>query len=233
MTIKAYFDGSGKSDNPDCRYLTLAGYVGTEDAWAAFEKAWDRVLNRWGCNYIHMREAKHRGALRDLISVCFGDIGCTTHKTAFCGAACTVDLEAYRCVCHDLPDLQARKSPEDICVDAVVTVALRMLPASDQSETGKSGTIELWFDQDEAFLHRINRAWERKRKRPGIFKHFSSIRSGAMKESPGLQAADVLAWHTNRACVDNDQFSLFVAQTMCPSFCFLLDYTEIVKRYAR
>ncbi|MSQ16464.1 MAG: hypothetical protein EXR54_02690 [Dehalococcoidia bacterium] len=57
VAIKAYCDGSGKSDDPACQYLTLAGCIATPEAWETFEKRWHDALARNDCDYLHMTDA--------------------------------------------------------------------------------------------------------------------------------------------------------------------------------
>lgn len=247
MTLKAYFDGSGYSKDPNSGHLTLAGYIGIDDAWSEFNVAWRNMLARHGCAYMHMIEAKHldkefaiqkgwteakvSAVIEDLISSCFAEIGWHKYRDKFCGVSCTIDLTDYRRVCAEFPGFEKRKSPESICVDCVVTVALSMLPADDSSETGKMGHVELIFDRNEAFLHKINQPWLEHKKRSEILRHIASICTADMRNVPGLQAADVLAWYANYSHREGDSFWYLVSGTMSPSHSFSLDYPSLVRRY--
>src|SRR4030042_6844117 len=138
VSIRAYYDGSGKSNNPETQFLTLAGYAGTPEAWIEFEQRWSKVLQSWDCDYLHMQEARQlKGKfegwdndtvdrlLADLFNECFSPIGWENYKNQFYGASCTVNLEDYRKAYSEIPTL---KKPEVICVDFVVTIALMALP---------------------------------------------------------------------------------------------------------
>ncbi|MFC1871376.1 DUF3800 domain-containing protein [Chloroflexota bacterium] len=213
--IQAYYDGSGKSDDPNARFLTLAGYAGTPNAWQQFEKRWDQILQRWGCHYLHMSEAhslqqefaaakgwtKNRvnGLLQDLFNECLSPTGWEKFKGEFYGASCTVNLEDFAKVCVDMPSHVLNK-PEAICVDHVITIALRALPENSGMPFGKEGRVELFFDKGESFMHWIDKKWRSKpnNKLQCPLQLVSSISAVDARDVIGLQAADFLAWHTNR-----------------------------------
>lgn len=215
IAIRAYYDSSGKSDDPNTRFLTLAGYAGTANAWQQFEERWDRVLQRWGCSYLHMSDAyllqqgfaetkgwtkdRVNGLLRDLFNECLSPTGWVNFKGEFYGASCTVNLEDYTKASADVPS-RSIKEPEAICVDHVVTVALMALPENLNLPLGKEGRVELFFDKNESFMHKVDRVWRSKRngKLEGPLQLVSSIATADMREVIGLQAADFLAWHANR-----------------------------------
>lgn len=207
VTLKAYYDGSGKKDT---RFITLAGYVGTSAAWNQFEKQWSQILNHHGCQYLHMREARSlRGEfegwthkrvdalLADLFNDCLSPIGWEDFKGKFYGASCTVNIADYKRAKAEIPSL---KSLESICVDYVITIALRALPENLDLPFGKEGTLELFFDKGESFLNKVDRIWRAKprNKLEGPLQLVSGIGSLDMHDVIGLQAADFLAWQTNR-----------------------------------
>lgn len=60
--LKGYFDDS----RTEGRVWTLAGYVGDEDQWAAFEYFWPMVLDRHNKPYFHLKEmADPNGPFRE------------------------------------------------------------------------------------------------------------------------------------------------------------------------
>jgi len=214
-TIQAYYDGSGRLDDPKARFLTLAGYVGTTNAWRQFEERWKRVLLRWNCAYLHLNEAHYlqkefaaskgwtkdrvNGLLQDLFNECLSPVGWGEFKGEFYGASCTVNLEDYAKACTDIPSLLL-KEPSAICVNYVVTIGLMALPEDLTRPLGKEGTIELYFDKGESFMHKVDRIWRSKpnNQLEGPLRLVESICAADMREVIGLQAADFLAWQTNR-----------------------------------
>lgn len=213
VAIQAYYDGSGKTNDPNAQYLTLAGYAGTPNAWRQFEECWSHVLERWGCQYLHMSEAHslHKefvaakgwtgsrvtSLLADLFNECLSPICWDNFKGEFYGASCTVNLADYRKACADMPSL---KEPKAICVDFVVTIAMRALPENLKLPFGKEGTVELFFDKGESFMNKVDRIWRSKpnNKLKGPLQLVSGIWHADMRDVIGLQAADFLSWHTNR-----------------------------------
>jgi hypothetical protein len=134
VAIRAYFDSSGKTDDPEARFITLAGYVGPPAAWLQFEKNWSEVLKHHNCQYLHMNEA-HRlkgefsrskgwttsrvlSLLTELFNECLIPAGWTNFKGQFSGASCTINLEDFRKVCNEDAQLK-KKTAESICVDYV------------------------------------------------------------------------------------------------------------------
>ncbi len=215
VVIKAYYDGSGSRSDRNARFLTLAGYAGTPRAWQQVEGRWHRVLNRFGCKYLHMKEARalqkafarragwsHERVtmlLADLFNECLAPTAWEDFRGEFRGTACTVNLEDYARVLAEAPS-RAAKEPESICVDFVVTVALMSLPENAAKPLGKEGTVELFFDKNESFMHMIDRVWRSRRNNElgDPLRLVSNIAEVDMRQAVGLQAADLLAWHTNR-----------------------------------
>ena len=232
-------------------HLTLTALIGTPEAWQQFEPLWTGILGRWGCSYLHMREAHHLWGpfskavgwtddevgklICDLANNCFNHVR-YHHEDRFYAATCTVNLDDYERACHALPGLRGIKTAEALCVDHAVTWALRALPANNTDPTGKSGYLELCFDRGEPFRHQLGRVWERQKKKPGIFRLMSQITTADSKTTPPLQAADLIAWHTTRGLYRRDGLELFAAM-MLPSARLSLDYDGIMARcepvYAR
>jgi hypothetical protein len=53
MVVKAYFDGSGKSHDPNIECVSFAGYVGTEEVWNEFEEAWQGFKENHQIDFFH------------------------------------------------------------------------------------------------------------------------------------------------------------------------------------
>lgn len=229
VLLKVCCDGSGSTSDPNAKYLTLAGYIGTFDAWAEFERRWDKVLRRWGCSYLHMVDAwSFRGEfsgwtekqvkafLGDLFNKCFTPIGRgKKYKGKFYGISCTVNLNDYRNVAKER-GVSLRQNPEALCVHTILKAALMGLPDNPDKPSGKDGSLELYFDNNEPFLHEI----EKLRKdipREQLAIHplglISSMGKYDMRRVIGIQAADYLAWQTNRYHASNPQHDLGFADS--------------------
>ena len=145
--IKAYYDSSRTCS----KFMTLAGYVGTPEAWEAFEPRWCEVLSRWPCTALHTSDAyalrgeftiergwtldRVRAFILDLFNNCTAPIGRDEFRGGFVGASCTINLEDYR----RLREQVQIKAPEAICVDHVVTIGLKALPEDQTQPFGKRG----------------------------------------------------------------------------------------------
>ncbi len=228
VALRGYYDGTGCQEAAHRGELIgLAGYSAAPLVWEAFEAEWWRVCQddseRPRCAYFHAKEAKHlkgefspengwtakavESLIRDLFNKCFSPFGRhdVDKEATLIGAACTVDLHAYERVCNRYPHFVSKK-PEALCVDHVVGLALNHLVPSPLermalSEMAKRRqSIALFFDRNESFKHHISRVWERYpwSKRPMALKLVHSIGEVDKESSAALQAADFLAWHTNR-----------------------------------
>ncbi|MEZ5391839.1 MAG: hypothetical protein R2724_02945 [Bryobacterales bacterium] len=123
-----------------------------------------------------------------------------------------------------------KKEPEALCVDVVVTIALRLLPENLESPLGKSGELEVLFDQNEEFLHKLNRVW-RRRRRQGVFSLIGDVRDADMRKAPGLQAADFAAWHWNRHLRDGCSVAEMRAVFSAPGYRKYFDYEALRQKY--
>ena len=221
IVLKGYYDGSGGGKNDD--WTTLAGYVASVEVWKSFEDSWQEALHSFEipCDYLHMKEAWHcrkgfdpkKGwtrakvlALLRTLAPCFLVNGWLVKEegSALFGTCCTINHEDFDRACEALPFLK-KKGKEAICAEVVTEVALRRLPQDPSREEGyRVGTVSLFFDRKEKFLHPISQEWKKALKRPkgkrgplSMVTAITPVNEG-FKGSPALQAADYLAWHVNR-----------------------------------
>jgi len=59
VVFEAFFDESGKRDNPDHRVVAVAGLLANREHWERFDTDWRQALYRAGVPYLHMREFAH------------------------------------------------------------------------------------------------------------------------------------------------------------------------------
>ncbi len=253
VTGKAYYDGSGKKDT---QFLTLAGYAGTLPAWLQFEEAWAKVLERHNCSFLHMADAfflrnefsfangwthdKVNALLIDLLNECLSQTGWGDYRNEFVGVSSTVNLEDYHRACNDRPELKA-KTPEEICVRLALRVALQVLPENKESEPfHKDGAVEIYFDENELFRSKIENEWRKYRNnRNTLWSLVASIGSVNHRQVIGVQAADFLAWQTNRSFTGNPDNDLRTAKPSaanakiltlsCPRRSSYYDYEKLMK----
>lgn len=241
--------------------MALAGYAATPAVWAEFEAEWWRVLAddsaRPSCRCLHMKDANAlRGEfavangwtrqhvnrlLADLFNRCFSPVGPYREVSdALVGASCWVDREAYRRVCAIHPHFAA-KEPEALCVDHVVTIALGQLcPGVERMAlrelVNRRQSIDLLFDRGERFRHQIQRVWSSQpwHRRSMPLRLINSIDVVERASSAALQAADYLAWHTNRdAAAGSDlksRASMWLATHCYP---MTYDYAKLLETAVR
>jgi hypothetical protein len=57
--FKAYLDDSGDDVDPQHSACSMGGFLGTFEAWAAFECEWQRLLSELNIPWLHMKEFAH------------------------------------------------------------------------------------------------------------------------------------------------------------------------------
>jgi hypothetical protein len=210
MSFKAYFDGSGKSDNLKQKYLTLAAFSGSGVQWDHFTEHWDKNLKLHAADFLHTTDAVNRkGEFKDwqedqvdaLIDDCVTIIErCVTVKDGdnftFRGLrpiATSVNLEEFRKALLKQPDIG---TPEHLCV--IYDLAYVHTWANF---TGYH-KLQLFFDQNEPFMgYVVDRKSSKRviRDAPGM-KEIVHVGESDMRHVPALQATDLLGWCVNRKC---------------------------------
>jgi hypothetical protein len=195
--VKAYYDGSGKLDDPGCHSVTLAGVFGPETLWPEFEDGWNSILRRHDADYLHMGEALHqdkglfagweRQKVNALIEDCISYLG-KMRRRGLKGHACTVSAATYGSAKTRVPSL---KSAPCICVGICVG---QVLALSDI----KPRCVSLFFDQSEEFFPEINHEWGRSKTQSNVWGAVATIQQVDMRHCPEVQASDLFAWLTNR-----------------------------------
>lgn len=190
-----YCDGSGKSDNPDCRFLSLAGIMASDDQWVPIEDEWQKVLDDNGAPFSHMSklllgyppfvgwsEKKKQTFVGSLLNVLAkGD------RNNFIGCTLTIDLTAYRELAAG-----AVKPVEAVCVDYVASHAFRHPRFRD-------GKAEIIFDLNESFIKHLERIWKINKNNASSWAGYvASVAPADGKVIKPIQIADFLAWSANR-----------------------------------
>jgi len=198
MVFVAYYDASGKSDQP-C--TTLTGIAAPESLWRKFEPLWLDALDRNEVpdHDFHMTDLmsdhggfkgwgddrKRRRLLTDLFNV-LGQF----RGLDFSAYSCTVVYDAYNIAKSKLPHLP---KPEAICVDYCVG-GLQLTQEQLQSE---QRPILLYFDRNEACINTVKRVWQQKNK-TGWQRQVRDIDVKDRSECSPIRAADMLGWIVNR-----------------------------------
>jgi hypothetical protein len=240
MALYAYYDGSGKKDNPNCKVITLSAVAAPESIWQEFEPLWGAALARHGVRKLHMSElmcfggefTKRRGwnqpkriaLLEDLLKVVNKFTG--RHLLSY---VCSVDLGAWRKAKREKSLLP---SPEVICVDACVG-GLELA----EGESARYRPVLLYFDRSEDFIGVIKPRWDKEHKTRGT--KFSQIRTiepvVEAKDYYPIQCADMLAWFEN--CRRRNEleswelFGAFVAAQSANQTSWFYGYNDLVREY--
>ena len=217
VAIESYFDGAAVDGNwsENGKLITLAGFAAEEEVWAAFDIAWNAVLHdstrRPSAPYLHMREAVHgKGSFQkrngwDLTKASYlvQDLLMymqTVDKQRFRQFACTIDLRAYKAYkAAGFPVVQNHfQMCNQFCPFSVLAWHI--------SSPGLMKNLHYFFDKDEPFKDHFEARSKREKGNTiskGGMDYFwsmiSTVCTADMRDKPALQAADLLAWGTNRA----------------------------------
>jgi hypothetical protein len=225
MVFKAYFDGGNEADSKQYQILTLASLIGNGIHWKAFDTKWNSNLKKHGVPYLHTTDAvslsgdvfsKRNGwslaKVEAFIDDCVGIIEC--HAAIRRGSMITypglrpttvsILLKDYNRAFCEIPELG---TPEHICVTQCL--ARCILYANHTTALIKGSTepkFQLFFDQNEPFRgHALDRAVNKaSRKQDPVWKNVIHNGESDMRDIPGLQAADLLAWSINRQHLDGE-----------------------------
>ncbi|HEY6307225.1 MAG TPA: DUF3800 domain-containing protein [Candidatus Angelobacter sp.] len=220
IALRAYLDSSGKLEND---YMTLAAVAANEQMWQDFEIAWAKILDGHTpkAKYVHMREIAHqtKGFDRKLgwdDNSAFGlSNKCLIHmshmdKLRFNMFYCAIDMKAY----HKLR-AENYQIPEPVelcnwfCSESVIGWWLsgydKQIPGGYPDEIDPmADTISYFFDRHEYFKQPLEDKWNAEKDRAeqkdewSVWQRVKEVAAVDMKDVPGIQAADIVAWAVNR-----------------------------------
>lgn len=238
MTVRAYYDGCGHSNDNATKILTLSGIVSTDQLWPEFESKWRDMLRCHNIRQVHMTdlmalqgeykewdETRQQALVRDAFNVIGGFRG--KHLWA---RSASVPLSDYRKARKTIANLRA---PEAICVNFCFGG-----PNLPPDYAGRERCILLHFDRGEKFMHTVNRVWQKFKKEPnaGWPRQVLDIVSTNAVSCYPIQAADILAWITNRYHRDADCWNgwLFMSTYLTINHSVALyDYSRISREYPK
>ena len=207
--MRCYFDGSqGIADDSD-QWMTLAGLVASDAVWADFQTQWEAMLSdRYPiAPFIHMtdlvvgkdpferlagwtHEKKLKLAL-DAANVLQG-LGIQN----ICAFYCTINETARLRLLTEGCEID---EPEIICAETGVGNSISWYDRTHALEM-----VYLFFDQGEPYMHTIRRRWLQYDD-PGklvtdqlFWGRIANIQPMIAKNTPAIQAADLIAWAVSR-----------------------------------
>jgi hypothetical protein len=249
VKLRAYLDSSGKLDS---NYLTLAAVAGNDDMWNAFETEWDKILasHTPRAAYVHMRELAFQVEGFDK-SLGWNDNNafglsnkCLMHmsyqdKKRFRIFYCAVDLKAWRKL-----KAETYQIPEPVelcntyCSETVIGWYLHHYPDIINPH---ADSVRYFFDRNEYFYQPFFDKWTDKKniaektREWTPWKTIEEVVPAEMKMTPGIQAADIIAWAVNREnTVQKGKTASYMAhiiRTVIPSLFAVWDEAKMRQQF--
>ncbi len=188
--LTAYFDESGHSSL--ATFVSIAAFVADEADWARFDPVWQAALSTYDVPYLHMREFAHKRRCfagwaeerrRGLLAACVSAINSVPAVAV--GAAISVDDF------NKLPDpaKEGFLDPFFCCFqEAVRGAAIRGVFDAPMEK------VRMVFSQQDEFRGRAVALWEALSATIDVKHRMDTITFANMRDVPGLQAADLLAY---------------------------------------
>jgi hypothetical protein len=215
VAFKAFFDGGNEADSTQYDIVTLAALAGDAIHWRNFERQWNKQLIKHGAPWLHTTDAvgltgvfsKRKGwnetNVEKFIEDCVTVIErCATVRTGkeatYRGLrpiTITVLLKDFKRAVQALPELG---TVEHLC--AIQSAGFVFGYGLHCGST----RFQLFFDQGEHFYGHIkDRISNPKSLRTGLgWNLVTHLGESNMRDVPGLQACDVLAWAVNHEFED-------------------------------
>jgi hypothetical protein len=221
IAIRAYIDRSGLSES---RFVSLAAFGAPDDVWARFERGWADILQTAPSpiTYMHMKEAMQRRpdtpfshlkgwnqANAWTLVFKLAKFMSEFKNTELINFSCVVAMDDWRKVRADGVDIPSEIALCNAYVprQAMVTAARSLLKAHGGKQhipLAPDHQIHFVFDRNEPFFGPFDAEWNAERdkaNRSGVFSPWvlvDSVVEDTMTTTPGIQAADILAWGLNR-----------------------------------
>lgn len=252
IALRVHLDSSGKASD---EFITLAGFAAPDELWANFETEWDRILKNHSpkANYVHMKEIN---TLTKGFAPCFGwnqqnafglAGACLAYmsridKERFRMFHCTVDIGAWHKLIgegYGIPE------PIEMCNEfAVFAVQLwyaYKYPLESEVINLETDGQHYVFDRNEQFYLPFRTKWNLEK---DLFENtgalspwvlIDDVGEADMKKTPGIQAADILAWSVNREHTAPEGYPgkmyLHIMKQVIPSGFIFWDEDKMRKNY--
>jgi Protein of unknown function (DUF3800) len=195
LVIEAFFDDSGKQDNTN--FACIAGFLADTAYWTPFLLEWVHLNRRWNIRQVHMKDLWH--SKRDFEGwddekkfMAISEYVELINKHKLIGVAVAVDAKFW----NKLPREFQRKegNAQEFCFLRIIR-RIRDLLTKDPHQD----FLAITFDHDRDFAKpRLTRYQHIIDRDPWAKDHVASICFANAWAYTPLQAADMLAWETNR-----------------------------------
>jgi len=209
IAMKCYFDGSEGTDVHGDTWMTLAGFAAPDKSWESFETTWAKMLReRYPiAPYIHMWqivsgtdpfERPNGWTEAKVISLVSDALELLKNRISLHSFSCRVNLSARQRI---IDEGHSVWEPEKLCAGMCHALFRKW------SLTKKLEAVYMFFDRGEQFIKPLKKQWLANRTPPGqvsidptkrVWDMIVNIIDDDMERNPPLQAADMIAWSTNR-----------------------------------
>jgi hypothetical protein len=243
--MQCYFDGSRVGLAKDESWLTLAGFVATDAFWNHFDTAWEtEVLQKREPHaaYLHMADLLTGNGIfkgwdwERRYSLVWDAVNYlqSLPKGAFCAVYASIDESARNDLVTEGYDVS---EPHVICAECTIGQAFSWF---FDTRPDNVELASIYFDQNERFIHSFRQRWQRELKGQRLvvancfWGLIADVEERDMRCTPGLQAADLLAWAVSRRHAGEERSTLHLAnilEQIIPNWRLVLDRTTLREKH--
>jgi Protein of unknown function (DUF3800) len=252
VAVHTFLDCSGqKSDH----FVTLGAFAATDEVWFDFEQGWNQVLTTGfiPVPYMHMVEAvglrdgspfdKRLGWDKDKIFELIWKLVTFMHeldKEKFRIAWCEIDMDAWREMKNaGLPVPDEVTLCNRYCPGMVMPMFFKRFL---EDNVPIEREYHFVFDRNERYYDPFRNQWLgalSEAESTNVYSQWQDIRSITevqdMKDSPGIQAADMVAWSVNRENASSEGKPGFmlahVMRQVIPHFAMVFDKNKLMESF--
>ncbi|MBR1266366.1 DUF3800 domain-containing protein [Bradyrhizobium sp. AUGA SZCCT0222] len=197
VLAESYFDESNTHGGKD--RLCVGGYIFRKEKAEEQTERWGKMLTKWGLEFFHMVDCAHnvegfKHLTKDECDLAARDAIKIIKETASAGACVTVLESEYDQI---LPKLQFFGSAYDSSARDIMTGVAAWIEAEKFD-----GMMHYYFEAGVATENNASACIMRMMTDPDMKQEarYSGHSFVPKKCSPGVQAADILAWHAGQDC---------------------------------
>ena len=184
------FDESGSSGEGG--FVSIAGFVATEERWAAFDAVWNAALAKHGAPYLHTTDLAnfkriYKGWTVDQQRALVADL-----MTAIWGMGRVVAIGSTLAV-DDFNSFSVEQRAK--WVDPYYMLLQEVLYGATLEARPDDERVRIIYSQQDEFRGKFERLYRVLQRR---YPRLDALTFGDMRQTPGLQAADLLAYELKR-----------------------------------